>query len=172
MAGRLASPLLPALPSSLRHARLHSVACKAQMAQQTSSQPAQGLASWGTGELKSADISRTGSRSELLSTTTTPLDVLLDDVKFLEAKTGLDLMTPLQEVKGVHDQVCCTCCALYRTLAACADSTATVGCRWQQTAYKGGANAYPLGLLQVSCSVKLSCKSDDAGGGCIEPYRG
>ena len=106
MAGRLTAPLLPALPSSLRQIRLHSVACNAQMAQQTSNQPAQSLASWGTGELKSANISRTGSKPESLSTTTTPLDVLLDDVKFLEAKTGLDLMTPLQEVKGVHDQVC------------------------------------------------------------------
>ena len=109
MAGRLVSPLLPALPSTLRHARLQSVACNAQMAQQTSRQPAQGRASWGTGELKSADISRIGSKQESLSATTTPLDVLLDDVKFLEAKTGLDLMTPLQEVKGVHDQVWLVC---------------------------------------------------------------
>ena len=89
------------------------MACNAQMAQQTSNQPAQSLASWGTGELKSANISRTGSKPESLSTTTTPLDVLLDDVKFLEAKTGLDLMTPLQEVKGVHDQVCVNLLAMY-----------------------------------------------------------
>ena len=106
MAGLLASPLLPALPSSVRLARPQSVVCNAQTAQQTSKRPAQGPAGWGTGQLKSADISKADSQSGSLSARTTPLDVLLDDVKFLQAKTGLDLMTPLQEVKGVHDQVC------------------------------------------------------------------
>lgn len=106
MAGLLASPLLPALPSSVRLARPQSVVCNVQTAQQTSKRPAQGSACWGTGQLKSADISKAESQPGSLSARTTPLDVLLDDVKFLQAKTGLDLMTPLQEVKGVHDQVC------------------------------------------------------------------
>ena len=132
MAGRLAAPMLPALPSSLRHARLQGVVCHAQMAQQTSKHAARGLASWGTGDLKSADISRTGSKPESLSSSATPLDVLLDDVKFLEAKTGLDLMTPLQEVKGVHDQVClislkCICdLPLYRALKAISKRISTI----------------------------------------------
>ena len=106
MAGLLASPLLPALPSSVRLARSHSAVCHAHTAQQTSKRPTQGPAGWGTGQLNSADISKAESQQGSLSTRTTPLDVLLDDVKFLQAKTGLDLMTPLQEVKGVHDQVC------------------------------------------------------------------
>jgi hypothetical protein len=33
------------------------------------------------------------------------LDVLVEDLRFLQAKTGLDLLTPLLEVKEVHDQV-------------------------------------------------------------------
>lgn len=106
MAGLLASPLLAALPSSVRIARPQSAVCNAQTAQQTSKRPAQGPAGWGTGQLNSADISKAESQPASLSARTTPLDVLLDDVKFLQAKTGLDLMTPLQEVKGVHDQVC------------------------------------------------------------------
>ena len=128
MAGRLAAPLLPALPSSLRQARLHSVACNAQMAQQTSKRPAQSLASWGTGELKSVDMSRTGSKPDSLSMRTTPLDVLLDDVRFLEAKTGLDLMTPLQEVKGVHDQVCLISPQMYHEIPPSTAFPATKAC--------------------------------------------
>lgn len=46
---------------------------------------------------------------EQQSTLNTPLDVLTDDLRFLQAKTGLDLLTPLQEVKEVHDQVCLCC---------------------------------------------------------------
>ena len=106
MAGLLPSPPMPALPSSFRLPRFHNVACSAQMTQQTSKRPTQSPVSWDTRELKSADMSRPDSKPESLSATTTPFDVLLDDVRFLEAKTGLDLMTPLQEVKGVHDQVC------------------------------------------------------------------
>ncbi len=109
MAGLLPSPPMPALPSSFRPPRLHSVACSAQMTQQRSKRPTQSPASWDSGELKSADMSRRDFKAESLSTTTTPFDVLLDDVRFLEAKTGLDLMTPLQEVKGVHDQVSLIC---------------------------------------------------------------
>ena len=103
---------MPALPSSFRLPRLQSVACSAQMTQQKNKRPTQSPASWDIGELKSADMSRPDSKAESLSTTTTPLDVLLDDVRFLEAKTGLDLMTPLQEVKGVHDQVSLIACIL------------------------------------------------------------
>ena len=105
MAG-FGSTLLPGLARP-GLGRLHSIACHVQTTQQTAKRPAQGPASWGTGELESANISSAESRTGSLSATTTPLDVLLDDVKFLEAKTGLDLMTPLQEVKGVHDQVGC-----------------------------------------------------------------
>jgi hypothetical protein len=105
MAGLPSSPLLPALPSSARPTRPQGISCNAQTAQQTSKRPAQGPAGWGTGHLKSADIRKAELQSGSLSARTTPLDVLLDDVKFLQAKTGLDLMTPLQEVKGVHDQV-------------------------------------------------------------------
>ncbi len=172
MAGRLAAPVLPALPNSLRHARLQGVACHAQMAQQTSKQAAQCLASWGTGELKSADISRTGSKPESLSASSTPLDVLLDDVKFLEAKTGLDLMTPLQEVKGVHDQVCSISLQCVHDLPL---FSAPKAIRQPISAVQGerGAQCTSTGaIMQVSCLIFIKCSSDGAGGRCLEPYRG
>ena len=159
MAGRLAAPLLPALPSSLRHARLQGVACHAQMAQQTSKQAAKSLASWGTGELKSADISRTGSKPESLSTSTTPLDVLLDDVKFLEAKTGLDLMTPLQEVKGVHDQVCLISlqhiCGISLSRAPTATRQPISAMRGERGAQCTSTRAF----VQVPCLISINCSS-------------
>ena len=56
----------------------------------------------GTSEQKS---NRKPLSLEQQSALNTPLDVLTDDLRFLQAKTGLDLLTPLQEVKEVHDQV-------------------------------------------------------------------
>lgn len=56
----------------------------------------------GTSEHKS---NRKPQSLEQQSSLSTPLDVLAEDLRFLEAKTGLDLLTPLQEVKEVHDQV-------------------------------------------------------------------
>ncbi|CAK0782545.1 hypothetical protein CVIRNUC_005763 [Coccomyxa viridis] len=105
MADSLASPLSTALHSHARPINAQRFRCGVQIAQQRSKRLSQGPTSWGTGELKSADISTLDFSPGSAGTSATPLDVLLDDVRFLEAKTGLDLMTPLQEVKEVHDQV-------------------------------------------------------------------
>ena len=113
MADSMASPLSTALHGHARPMIAKRVRCGAQIAQQRSTKPSQGPASWGTGELKSANISTVDLRPGSAGTSATPLDVLLDDVRFLEAKTGLDLMTPLQEVKEAHDQVCCPAFALH-----------------------------------------------------------
>jgi hypothetical protein len=34
------------------------------------------------------------------------MDLVVEDLRFLSERTGVDLLTPLQEVKEVHDQVC------------------------------------------------------------------
>lgn len=57
------------------------------------------------GEHLSRTRGSTSVSSDQDTVAATPLDVLVEDLKFLQAKTGLDLLTPLQEVKEVHDQV-------------------------------------------------------------------
>ncbi len=36
---------------------------------------------------------------------TTPLDVFIKDIQYLEGRTGLDLQTPLENVAQAHDEI-------------------------------------------------------------------
>jgi hypothetical protein len=49
------------------------------------------------------------------------MDVLRNDFSYLEGRTGLDLLTPLEAVAEAHDEVRCAClCMLCEMLAGAA----------------------------------------------------
>ncbi len=100
----------PAFPGIIRHSRQCRGTGLAAASQQAPVAPALRTGTRGTSEHKSGKMPAT---LEQQSGPNTPLDVLTDDLRFLQAKTGLDLLTPLQEVKEVHDQVCDKWCLIF-----------------------------------------------------------
>ncbi len=97
---------LPAPPSPaqmLRQLRCPGIACASQ---QSPAAPAKRPVAWTKREAKTAVAGPTGTREEHNLTAATPMDLVVEDLRFLSERTGVDLLTPLQEVKEVHDQVC------------------------------------------------------------------
>ena len=97
--------LLPPLPAPTRLLRETRSTRIASAGQQAPSAPSKRALTWGAGEARPASTGRTLTAQEQHLTAASPMDVVVEDLRFLQAKTGLDLITPLQEVKEVHDQV-------------------------------------------------------------------
>ena len=97
---------LPALPSPARLLRQHRASNIAFASQQTPTAPVKRAVAWGTREARPGVPAPPAMQEERsCATATTPMDVVVEDLRFLQARTGLDLLTPLQEVREVHDQV-------------------------------------------------------------------
>ena len=104
--------LLPSLPGPVRLLRQLRSSRVASAGQQASSAPSKRALTWGAGEARPDSNGPTSFAQDDQLTAASPMDVVVEDLRFLQAKTGLDLITPLQEVKEVHDQVCvhqCSC---------------------------------------------------------------
>ena len=98
--------LLPAPPCPARmlwQSRCPGIACASQ---KSPAAPTKRPVAWARREARPAVNGSIATREEHSPTAATPMDVVVEDLRFLSERTGVDLLTPLQEVKEVHDQVC------------------------------------------------------------------
>lgn len=114
-----ARPLACPAAAPRRHVRLaarppqrtHGLRCR-------SSQDGKSSAAGTSSRTSTSSLNRGSiSRSSIGST---PMDVLRNDFSYLEGRTGLDLLTPLEAVAEAHDEVRCPCCACYLIPLLCA----------------------------------------------------
>lgn len=97
---------MPALPSPARLLRQHRASGIACASQQTPVAPVKRTMAWGPRQGAPAPPAMQEERS--MPTISSPMDVVVEDLRFISQRTGLDLLTPLQEVLEAHDQVTIT----------------------------------------------------------------